>query len=266
MILQASCLDNAFTLTLPDKAKSLAVISLLTDISDTELMKTYLDYFSQALTQLKSSVVLLKSTSDISSSTTPASILIETVRLLQSAILDTHILFFHQVSTLVPNETLTANGLLSKSKSMAIQEILKVFNVDCTSFDFLSFFQQNTSQHLLLLKNMFSTWLNDTLPLIHFICDEVLSLTESAADVASLQHVIWTRSCHATVENTNTVSNVESDKQHHWEEASKEFLLHIKRRRNEASSQDNGIVKGGTLLWNSVFKVPFLKQVSMNVS
>jgi hypothetical protein len=270
MILQAASLNGDFTLTSNEKAKALAVISLLSDSSDVEIMKMYLDYFSQALLQLKLSVNFLKDSADISFTTT-SSILTETVRLLQSVILDAHILFFREVSNVFPGESFQLNGLISLSKSIIIREVVTAFiNSDAPPtpelhydyFDFSAYFQKNTAQHLGRLKELFNEWLYDTLPVIHYICDEILQLMQSASEVASLQQVVWFRSCHAGDEtgDMTTGEDFERFRQRYWEEASREFLQNIKRRRGSGVG-DATAARGGSLLWNSVFRVPFVKQV-----
>ena len=258
MILQASCLDSEFTLTLNDKAKALAAISVLAEVSDADLMKMYLEYFTQALSQLQLSINLLRDAADVPA-TSKSSILNETVRLLQAAVLDAHILFFREVTQVVPGEAFSANGLISKSKGVILQHVISAFTSrtdvgmrDLFAMD--SYFQRSTLQ-LARLKEMFNVWLRDTLPIIHLICDEALNLTESAAEVALLQQVVWRRSCFVDDENDRG-----KEKQRFWEEASREFLIQIKRLRVSGASLDANTM-GGALLWNSVFKAPFTKQV-----
>lgn len=258
LILQASCLDSEFTLTLNDKAKALAAISVLADVSDADLMKTYLEYFSQALSQLQLSISLLRDAADVAA-TSKSSILNETVRLLQAAVLDAHILFFREVPQVLPGEGLSANGLISKSRGVILQQVVSALSsrTDVPLRDLFSLdaYFQRSSLQLTKLKEMFNSWLRDTLPTIHLICDEALSLTESAAEVAQLQQVVWRRSCFVDDE-----SDRGREKQRFWEEASREFLAQIRRPRLVGASQDANI-KGGALLWNSVFKAPFIKQV-----
>ena len=261
MILQASCLDSEFTLNLNDKAKALAAISVLANISDADLMKTYLEYFSQALSQLQLSISLLRDAADIPA-TSKSSILHETVRLLQAAVLDAHILFFREVAQVIPGENFCANGLISKSKGVILQHVISALtsrtHAEMRDLFLVDSYFQRSSIQLTKLKDMFNVWLKDTLPTIHRICDEALNLTASAAEVAVLQQVVWKRSCYVDDESERG-----NEKQKFWEEASREFLSQIRRLRLGSVSQDAN-VKGGALLWNSVFKAPFLKQVCLH--
>ena len=245
-------------MTSNDKAKALAAISMLADVSDADLMKTYLDYFSQTLSQLQLSIDLLRDATEVPASST-SSILNETVRLLQAAILDAHVLFFREVNLSVLGEEIRAHGLISISKGVILQHVIAALTarIDINVRDLFgldSYFQRSSAQ-LAKLKEMFNLWLMDTLPTIHRICDEVLNLTTSASEVALLQQVIWRRSCYVDED-----SDRGKDKQKFWEEASKEFLSQLKKLRQSAGFQEANI-KGGTLLWNSVFKAPFIKQV-----
>lgn len=270
MLLQASCVSADLKLTVQEKADALAVVSVLSILTDAEIMKLYLDLFKQAIETLELSVAFLKEANEASFVTT-SSILNETVRLLQSAILDAHTMFFREVSVDVGGVVVLCNGLIASSRARVVQASMSVVSDTnastkrvsrdpATVFDMQGYLSTTSSQSVSKLKDMFNDWLDAALPAIHGICDDILQLMDSIADVAQMQRVVWFRSCN-TREASDEAASDEQEQQKHWEDASNEFLQASKKKRFGVSAQPKEQLRGGTLLWNSVFKVPFAKHV-----
>ena len=260
--------DSSFRLTFQEKANALACISILSEIDDTAALKLYLDYHKTALQRSQCAVNELENLPEISFPTL-SSILTETVRILQSALLDVYILFLKKFPTFRSDESDSFCGLLSRSKYLLLQRVLRALTGSTHDKD--SPMGENTPRNdeVIILKETLNVWMHEAFLLAHTICEGVLRLLHSASEVARLQQIVWSRcssaeSFSSQLEAVPDIQMVE-DSQFCWEEASKDLFSNFRRRRGSfflpVASSSGEEVNGASLLWTSVFSLSFVKQV-----